>query len=204
MRGEPIQLREDPLAGGSVGERGVLADQLLGQRRDVESELVLEPDRAEETQRVVLEDRVGHRADRAQLEVLAPAGRVVRLAGLERDGDRVDREVAAEEVGVDPVRERREVDGPSALERDAPCPVPFREREGRGTGLARVRARGALRLACRDVEVEYRPPEQLVAHRPADDPRLLAGQQLLRELTHRRPSGGRGAGRSRSRSRARS
>ena len=53
---EPPQLGEDPLARRPVDERRLRADQLLGLRDDPEAELVLEADRAQQPQRVVLED----------------------------------------------------------------------------------------------------------------------------------------------------
>jgi NAD(P)-dependent dehydrogenase (short-subunit alcohol dehydrogenase family) len=65
--------------------------------------------------------------------------------------------------------------------------VALREREGRTTGLARETARRLLRLGERDVDVDDRPPEHAVTHGAADDPRLLAGEQLLDQLTNREP-----------------
>ena len=58
------------------------------------------------------------------------------------------------------------------------------EREGRPAGAAGVGPRGLLWPAHRDVDVDDRPAEQLVAQCAADDPCLLAGQDLLRQLRH--------------------
>ncbi len=63
-------------------------------------------------------------------EIRAAVVRVVRLAGTHAHGDRVEREVARREVGVDPVADRREVDGlVDAVRDDTPRAVPLGERE---------------------------------------------------------------------------
>ena len=79
-------------------EAGLRAHELFRQRREPEPELFLEADRAQESQRVVLEDRLGDRAQEPQLEVLASPARIDRLTPGDGYGDRVDSEVAAGQV----------------------------------------------------------------------------------------------------------
>jgi hypothetical protein len=65
--------------------------------------------------------------------------------------------------------------------------VSLGERKGRAPGGAGVTPSRPLRLDNGDVDVDDRPIERLVANRAADDPRLLAREQLFDELTNRRP-----------------
>ena len=67
--------------------------------------------------------------------------------------------------------------------------MPLGERKRRTAGTPRILARSALRIAAGDVEIDHLAAEQVVANRAADDPGLLAGKNLLRELTHRAPLG---------------
>ena len=160
------------------------ADELLRQRREPEAELALETHRAQEAERVVLEDRLRDRAQAAQLDVLEAAARIDDLAAGERPRERVHGEVARREVALDRPAERGEVDRAAVLERDPPRAVLLGERERRSAGAPRVGPRGLLRPAAGDVHVDHGPAEQLVAERTTDDPGLLAGQDLLRELGH--------------------
>ena len=148
-----------------------------------------------EAKRVVREHRRRDEADQLRVEIGSPGKGVDRVAAGERDGDRVDREVTRCEVLLDRPGQRCEVDRPAVRERDAPRTVPVGERERRASGALGVRARRRLRLADGDVQVDELPSEQLVPHRAADDPGLLAREQLPRELTHRSPRAGRGWGR---------
>ena len=112
--------------------------------------------------------------------------RVVRLARSNMDGDRVEREVAGREVGVDPLADRREVDGlVDAVGDHPPCSVPLREREDRAAEAAGEAVRSLARFGAGDVEVENRSEEELVADGAADDPRLLLRQDLAEALIHR-------------------
>ena len=79
---------------------------------------------------------------------------------------------------------------PSATTRQAPC----RSESGndRAAEAAREAMRRVARIRAGDVEVENRPEEQLVADRAADDPRLLAAQDLAESLIHRSRPAGRG------------
>ena len=178
--------------------------ELLGQRRELEAELFLEPARAQEAQRIVLEDRLGDCTQQPQLEILAAAARVDSLAACHRQRNRVDGEVAAREVGFDRPVHRREVDRPATVEHDAPRRVLLGERERESSRTLRVRARSRCRIAADDVHVLDAPAEQLVAHRAADEPRLLTGEHLAHEFIHRTPSGARAADLRRCRTRARS
>ena len=93
------------------------------------------------------------------------------------------------EVVLDPVRERREVDGPAVLERDPPGSVALGERKRRAAARSRERPRGGLGLAAGHVEVDDRAAEQLVAQGAADEPALPSRERLAQpvgEISHRR------------------
>ena len=190
-RREPFELCERPLAGRLRHERRRRAEQGLGALVHAESELVLEPHRTQEPERVVDEDRLGDRPDDAGRQIGAAVVRIVRLAGAHRHGDRVEREVARREVGVDPLADRREVDRlGDAVRDDPPGSVPLGERKDRPAEAACEAIRRVTRLRARDVEVENGPQEELVSHGPADDPRVLVPEDLAEALIHRsRPAG---------------
>ncbi len=137
----------------------------------------------------VSKTRVGDRADRALGDVALPTEGIDELSSLQRTGHRIEREVPAREVFFDPARQGREVDSPPVLERDPPGAVPLGEGKRRSPAGAREDAGRTLGLAARDVEVDHRPPEQLVAQRTAHEPALRSGQrigQLGDEVSHRR------------------
>ena len=179
---------------GCGHERGGRAQERLGALVHAEAELVLEAHRAQEAQRIVDEDRARTRPGST------PASRSARPScgsygspGRDVLGDRVEREVARREIGVDPVRQRREVDRlVDAVGDDAPGAVSLGERERRAAEAAREAMRGVARIRAGDVEVEHRPQEQLVAHGAADDPGVLAAQDLADALIHRSRPAGRG------------
>ena len=81
--------------------------------------------------------------------------------------------------------------------------TPLRERERRAAGAPGEPPCRPLRLGDRDVEIDDRPAEELVANRSADNPGLLFAESLPHLVTHRRPSAARGSGPRRSRRRAR-
>ena len=173
-------------------------------RIEAKAELVLHSHGAEQAKGVVVEDARRDDADDAALEIGPPLVRVERLTAGERDGDRVDREVTCAEVGLDRAAlEREEVHGPPIVERDSPAAVVHREREDCAPTPRPVRARGPLGLPAGDVEVEHGSPEQLVPDRAPDYPCVLAAQDFLGQLSHRRSSGGHARASSRSRRRAR-
>ena len=121
----------------------------------------------------------------------------------ERDGDGVDREVARRQIVLDRIPQRGEVDRPPSLERNPPGAVALRERKGRAARPFRVLACGCTWIADGDVEVDDLPSEQLVADGAADNPRLLALEELACQLTHRAPRAERETGSFRSRRPAR-
>ena len=133
-----------------------------------------------------MEDRLGHSSDDAGLEIGAAVVRVVGLARSNMDSDGVEREVAGREVGVDPLADRREVDGlVDAVGDDAPCTVPLRQREDRAAEAAGEAVRGLARVGSR--RRRRREPgreKELVADGAADDPRLLLRQDLAEALIH--------------------
>jgi hypothetical protein len=103
-----------------------------------------------------------------------------RPAG-QRLGDRVHREVAQREVGLDgAAAQRRQVDLPCAVGADhPPGAVGVPEREPRPADLQGEVPRGAAHVAVHDeVQVIHRPAHEPVADRPAHDPRALPAQRL--------------------------
>ena len=162
-------------------------EQCLCLGHEPETELSLEPGPAQKAQRVVLEDRRLDHTQPFRGEVRAPVERVDDLAGADPLGDRVDREVSRREVVLDRSGQRREVDGSAVLERDPPGTVLFGEWKGSPARAPREEACRALGLGEGDVDIHDRPPERLVPHGAADDPRLVVGEQFFDELTNRRP-----------------
>ena len=183
---EPAELGQDPLTCRSRYQGRVRADERLRRLVEADVQLVLEPDRPQQPQRIVLEDGPAHRAQSPRSEIVTPAEWVDRLPTGERSRDRVDGEVTSRQIVLDGARKRREVDGATAVQRHPPGAVSLRERERRTARALRVRARGSLRLAHGDVEVDELAPEQLVAHGAADDPRFLSREHFLGGATHRR------------------
>ncbi len=178
---DPLELAEHALGRHPLHRRG--AGGRGGARRgiDLEVELDRDPDRAQAPQRVLLERALRHHPHQPSLEVLAAAMRIQQLTAADRLGHGVDREVAVREVGVDVVvAQRHEVDVPGVMRPDHP---PRAERaaepERRTSGRARDPLRGPLRVARdREIDVVGGATEQVVAHGPADQPRLVAGQDL--------------------------
>jgi hypothetical protein len=68
---------------------------------------------------------------------------------------------------------------------DTPGPVTLREREHSTAEPVRETVRSRPRVAARDVEIEDGATEKLVADGAADDPRVLAGEELSESLIHR-------------------
>jgi hypothetical protein len=152
----------------------LLPHEALRLRLEQEPELVREADRAQEPQRIVGEDRRRDGTDDLRLQVGLSAVRVERITICQRNRNRVDREVPSRKVVLDAAVQRCEVDRSPSLEPDPPGAVPLGERKGRPAGALRVGPSCRLRLAAGDVEVDHLPAEELVAHRPSDDPGLLA------------------------------
>jgi hypothetical protein len=94
VRRETLELRENALARGLHDERGSGAEKRLGALVNPEAELVLEAHRAQQSQRIVEEDALGHDADHAGVgdRHARRAGR--RVARRDVLGDGVEREVA--------------------------------------------------------------------------------------------------------------
>ncbi len=189
--GESRQLVEDSLAGRPAGERRLLPDQALGLGNQPEAELILEPDGAQETEWVVVEDTLGDGAEQLAVEIGATAERVDELAAAEWNCESIDREVTGGEVGLDrPALERGEVDGSGCIERNAPAAVNSRKRKDRSPRAPHVGPSRPLGLGTDDVQVDDRHSEELVPHGAADDPGVLPGENLGRKLPgarHRRP-----------------
>ena len=169
-RGRDGGARQDPLSGRTGHER-------RGPRRSAPSRRPC-ANRASSSRRTARSSRSGssskiegETAARHRPEIRLSPVRVAALAAVDGDGDRVEG-VPRREVVLDPVRQRREVDRALvAVDHDAPRPVALRERERNPAEAARVAMCGVPRLATGDVEVEHRPPEELVPDRTADDPR---------------------------------
>ena len=151
-----------------------------------EAELALEPHCPKEPERVVEKHSVGHCANDACLEVGPPAVRVEEVARADPHGDRIEGEVARNEICLDAVRERREVDCLLGFPgRYAPGSVSFRKREHCPAESPRKTARRVPRVVAGDVEIQNGPAEEHVADRAADDPGLLVGKDLADSLIHR-------------------
>src|SRR5262249_24758929 len=105
-------------------------------RLETEPELVLEPDRPQEAERIVLEDLGPDGAEHPSLEVGAPVERIDVVAAGQRAGDRVDREVAAREGGPERSPERRG-GGPAPPCWAAPRLAPGRWESGKGAPAER-------------------------------------------------------------------
>ena len=177
---EPPQLGQDPLAGRPVDQLRVRADERFG--LVVELQARARPPAAPRAAGAA--GRRGRRSSPTRAQPPRARGRRGRRTGRPARrprpaGDRVEREVARRQVVLDRAGQRREVDRPAVLERDAPRAVLLRERERRAAAALREArappARGSRTATSRSTTLA---PEQLVAHRAADDPGLLAGQQL--------------------------
>ena len=156
------------------GRRGARrGGQPLGRRVDREPELVGDPGQAQEPQRIVGEDPVGHRAQPPLGQVGAGrrTGRPGRIAAGDRHRHGVHREVALPQVGHDiAAAPCRDVDG-AAVEHHAPGAVaPPRGQTGRRRSGARSRrAAGAGSPGTTTSTSVTGPAQPHVAHAPADE-----------------------------------
>jgi hypothetical protein len=184
-RRETSELTEDALARGLRDERGRVAKQLLGVLVHAELELVLEPHCTKEAERVVDEYRVRDGPYAARLQIALPVVRITHISRSDAHGDRVEREVARRDIGLDARGQRREVDRLIGVgRRHAPGTVTLRERKRRAAEPSCI-AKGSLpRLAAGDVEIEHRATEKLVANGAADDPCFLVAEDLADSLIH--------------------
>ena len=183
-----LELAEDALGRDAVEPRRLPADRRRRVRLDRQPEEHGEADRPQRAERVGGERAGAHHPQPARREVGAAAVRVEHLAAGERLGHRVDREVARGEVRGDVVvAQRHEVHVPGAFRADhAPGAERARELEGRAARLLRHRSRGGARVARHgEVEVDGLAPEQPVAHGPADDPGVRAGEDVARGVDRR-------------------
>src|SRR3990170_1536496 len=187
-RREPAELHEYALSRWTRDEGSGGTKKRLRTLVHAETELVLEPDRAKETKRVVEEHHLRDRPDDTLREIRAAVVRIARSARAHPDRDRVEREVARREIGRDAVRKGCEVDRlRCSFGDDAPGAVALGERECRTAEAARVAVRGLSWIAAGDVDVEHRTAEELVAYGTAHDPRLLALEHLADALIHLSP-----------------
>jgi hypothetical protein len=164
-------------------------EEFLGAVVAAEAELVLEPDRAHQAQRICLEDAVCNGTNRAPCDVLPPAEGIDEIASADRARHGVQGEIAAGKVILDTRSEWGEVDRAPVLERDPPGTVPLGERERRTAPRPRERPRSELGLTASDIEVDDGAAEELVAQGAANEPTLRARKRLaqpVREVTHRR------------------
>ena len=186
VRRQAVELTQDPLARRPADEGCGLAYQSLGPLVHAEAELALEPHRSQQPQRIVHEDRVRNGPDNASVQVGAAAVRIAVLAAVDRHRHRVEGEVSRREIRVDPVRQRREVDRLlRSGRRDAPRAVAIGQRKRRAAEPLREAVSSIARVRARDVDVDERSSEKPVPDRAADDPGLLARQDLGDPLIHR-------------------
>jgi aspartyl-tRNA(Asn)/glutamyl-tRNA(Gln) amidotransferase subunit C len=171
------QLRRRALGGDALEGRGG-APRRRKERRNGNEAMRREESRcAEGAQRIVDEVLVAHRAQTPPGEILHAAVRIEEHARADREGHRVDREVAPGEIGLDRAAlELGDVDRPPSREaKDARArPVP---REEHGASVA-----GPLEIGRDDfgvagdggVDLGDREAEQPVAQGAAHDPGLGA------------------------------
>jgi hypothetical protein len=185
---ETNELAQDAFAGRGRDELRMTTDEALRLVVEARSELVFEPGGAQEADRICGKDLRRDRPNDAGLQIGAAAVRVDRLSAAKRGRNRVDREVASPEVGLDPVWHRREVHRPAVPEGHPPGTVAVGEREDGAAREGPIGTRCFGRRRARDVDVDDGPPEQLVPYGPADDIRLVADDGLEDPLIHRRPA----------------
>ena len=181
-REHQAQLREPALPSRLRRSLGLPPGKLHGVVVDFQPEAGGDPGPAHDPERVVHEAARGDGPQPAPLQVGEPAIRVKggRCQVGERDRDRVDREVAQGEVGLDSVgAQPGDVDVPGSLPRqDAPARelLGQLERGPRG-GAADLAGDGPLVSGHRQVDVLNLPAEGGVADGPADDPGFLRRAQ---------------------------
>src|SRR5262249_8862214 len=142
-------------------------------------------DGAHEAQRIVLEDGLRDRAHLSKLQVLTSTARIEMLSSRDRQRNRVDREIAAEEICLDRSVDRREVDRTAAPVHATPRRVLLRKHKRRAARLLRVGTSCLCGIAADDVDVDDTATEELVADGTADEPRFLTPQDLADEVIHR-------------------
>ena len=177
------ELCENALAGDRAQPRRRLAGRRHGRPIGLHAQQRAQPRKPQDAERVPVE---GFRRDHPQpalCEVGQPAGGVYLAAAGQRAGDRVDGKVAGLQVGFEAFALQGDaVDLPAAAG-DPPAPEAVGELEGGhpGTGgLAQRLGRPGRVPGHHEVDVERllgrRSSEQVVPHRPTDQPRLLAGE----------------------------
>ncbi len=196
---DPLQLGQLALAGARDDQVGVAPGDLGRRLLHRELQLGGQSRQPQQAQRVVAEDVVADHPQHPRADVVEPAVRVGDGTVGEGDGNRVRREVAARQVLRQRAVQGGEVDH-AALVHDPPGAVALRQRKRRAAAAAGVRpGRGARVARHDDVPVVDRPAEQVVAHRAAHDPALVADEraaargQLLEAhaATSRSPRSGR-------------
>ena len=144
---QPPQLVEDPLA-RRLGRRARPSRERAPPPAGIEpeAELVLEPHGAQQAERVVVEDaRRRRRGARARSTSARPSNGSTTSPPASGHGDRVHREVACGEVGLDRAAlERREVDRPALVEQR-----PARRRTASESGKTASPARATSARAAR-------------------------------------------------------
>ena len=161
---------------GSAAAACLRARELDRPGLDLQAQRARDPGGAHEPQRIVGEGAVRRGAQDASLGVRDAARGIDRLrVGIgERDGDRVHREVAEPEIGLDAVGAKpRYVEVPRVVAGlDPPGPELLRELERRRAG--RLGDRPGVRLVAPrldgQIDVDHVAAEQGVAHGAADDP----------------------------------
>ena len=190
------QLRQfvaDALGADDLQALAHRGDRLEHRRVGFEAERRDEARGAQHAQRIVTEGDLGihRRTEPLRREIGETARRVDQFGLVQRERERVDREVAAQEVGLDVVGERhlglaalrvvdvgpegRDLEGLAVL--DAPDRAEALALQPDGVGPARDDAfDGVGTRAGRDVDVVAAlvPVEEGVAHRPTDEVRAVA------------------------------
>src|SRR5665811_200579 len=149
---ELLQLGQDSLARRLDHPTGARTKKLLTLRVEPKVELLLESDRAQQPQGIVVEDAFGDGLQPPLGKIAPPVERIDDLAPGERLGDRIDGEVAQRQILGQRSAQRREIDTLAAGERNPPSAVTFGEGKGCAAALLRESARRLPRIEADDVE----------------------------------------------------
>ena len=156
---------------------------------DLEVQFGRESHEPQQPQRIVAKRLVGDRTQDARLNIVERTRHRHHVAAGEVHRDGVDGQIAAQQVGGDPVGSAGDIDL-VILTHHAPRAMAFRQRKhGRADGLG-VRASGGLSIARGDeIPIGQWPPEQYVTHSAANQPEVIAGHGRAYGLDRTRQPG---------------
>ena len=154
--------------------RRIAASQRDGVIVDLKLEFGGETHETQEAQGIVQEGLIRHRAQHARLDVVKRTRHRHHLAITEAHRDRVDGQIAAQEIGRDAIRRAGHVDL-VLVSHDAPGTVALGQRKDWCADGGGVRARRGLGVARGDeIPIGQWATEQDIADRAADKPDVVA------------------------------